>query len=70
MKDQPTILKASLSRRQLLKALGIGATGMALTACVAPAPAGEAGIPAQETVVISIDHRSYAEGTAGGCSNR
>ena len=65
MNAQQTILKASLSRRQMLKTMGISAAGLALAACVAPAPAGEAGIPAQETVVISIDHRSYAEGTAG-----
>jgi ABC-type glycerol-3-phosphate transport system substrate-binding protein len=71
MKDQQASWNARLSRRQLLQTLGIGATGLALAACVpvAGTNAGETSAPAQETTVIRIDHRGYAEGTAGEVLN-
>jgi ABC-type glycerol-3-phosphate transport system substrate-binding protein len=54
----------------MLKALGISATGIALAACNPVAPGGgEASAPAQETTVIRIDHRGYAEGSAGEVLN-
>src|SRR4051794_36037145 len=65
MKDQQTILRAKLSRRQMLQTLGIGATGILLAACAPVVPAGQAGVPAKETIVIHIDHRDYAKGSAG-----
>ncbi|HMN30563.1 MAG TPA: hypothetical protein PKE45_20600, partial [Caldilineaceae bacterium] len=67
MKGQQREWNARLTRRQMLQTLGIGATGMALAACmpVAGTNPGEASAPAQETTVIHIDHRAYADGAAG-----
>ncbi len=65
MKEPKTILRASLSRRQVLKTMSIGAAGLALAACTPVAPAGQAGAPAKETIVIHIDHRDYAKGASG-----
>jgi hypothetical protein len=55
MKDQQAGWNVRLSRRQMLHTLGVGATGMALAACmpVAGGNPSEVSAPAQEPSVLT-----------------
>lgn len=60
---------ARVSRRHMLKLMGMSAAGAALAACAVPAapgaaPAAGQPAPAEEKIVIKIDHRGYARGAA------
>lgn len=59
MKDN--LRRTTLSRRNFLKSLGVGATGLVLSSCVVPAPTQSPAAPATEAAPMGFDWR-MAEG--------